>query len=80
MEASLVNVDANHVPQGTCGATMGGGGEEFEFLHKKIYVEKNIFKLKKNPTTSRQAISYVEESLGRRIDSSMFKSCSIGVG
>lgn len=24
-----------------------GEGEEFEFLHKKIYVEKNIFKLKK---------------------------------
>lgn len=45
MEAFLVSVDANHVPQGTCGATMGGG--EFEFLHKKIYIEKNIFKLKK---------------------------------
>lgn len=26
MEASLVSVDANPVPQGTCGATMGGGG------------------------------------------------------
>lgn len=62
------------------GLQWGGEGEEFEFLHKKNYIEKNIFKLKKNPTTSRQAISYVEESLGRRIDSSMFKSCSIGVG
>lgn len=26
MEASLVSVDANHVPQGAGGATMGGGG------------------------------------------------------
>lgn len=46
MEASVVSVDANHVPQGAGGATMGGG-KEFEFLHKKNYIEKNIFKLKK---------------------------------
>lgn len=26
MEASIVSVDANHVPQGAGGATMGGGG------------------------------------------------------
>lgn len=43
-------------------------------------MSRKIFLNLKKPTTSRQAISYVEESLGRRIDSSMFKSCSIGLG